>query len=90
MAASLIGMVHLGPLPGSPAYLGNFEDVLASAGRDAAVLTESGFDAIMIENFGDSPFFADEVPTITVAAMARAITEIRSLYRATAGCQHSA
>lgn len=78
MALSLIGMVHLGPLPGSPGYQNNFEDVLESAGRDAAVLTKTGFDAIMIENFGDSPFFADEVPKMTVAAMARAVTEIRS------------
>jgi membrane complex biogenesis BtpA family protein len=78
MAPRLIGMVHLGPLPGSPGYEGKFEDVLEFARRDATVLTESGFDAIMIENFGDSPFFADEVPKITVAAMARAVTAIRS------------
>jgi membrane complex biogenesis BtpA family protein len=77
----LIGMVHLGPLPGSPGYDGNFEDVLEAAARDAIVLTESGFEAIMIENFGDSPFFADEVPKITVASMARAVNAIRSLTR---------
>lgn len=78
MAPSLIGMVHLGPIPGSPGYSGRFDEVLEAAAHDAAVLTAAGFDAIMIENFGDSPFFADEVPKITVAAMARAVTEIRS------------
>jgi len=78
MAAQFIGMVHLGPLPGSPGFHGSFEDILTSAARDAAVLTETGFDAIMIENFGDSPFFSDDVPKITVAAMARAVNEIRS------------
>jgi membrane complex biogenesis BtpA family protein len=78
MVPSLIGMVHLGPLPGSPGYSGRLGEVLEAAAHDAAVLTTAGFDAIMIENFGDSPFFADEVPKITVAAMARAVTEIRS------------
>ena len=79
MTSRFIGMVHLGPLPGSPGYDGNLAGVLESAGRDAAILTETGFDAIMIENFGDSPFFADDVPKITVAAMARAVGELRSL-----------
>jgi membrane complex biogenesis BtpA family protein len=78
MAPRFIGMVHLGSLPGSPGFQGEFEDILAAAIRDAAVLTETGFDAIMIENFGDSPFFSDDVPKITVAAMARTVNEIRS------------
>lgn len=77
MSPRLIGMVHLGPLPGAPSFVGDFEAVLESACRDATVLTEAGFDAIMVENFGDSPFFSDDVPKITVAAMARAVTTLR-------------
>ena len=77
MAPRFIGMVHLGPLPGSPGYEGDFEAVLESAGRDATTLTETGFDAIMVENFGDAPFFSDDVPKVTVAAMARAVTFLR-------------
>lgn len=73
---SLIGMVHLGALPGSPRYGGSLEAVIDRALTDARTLAEAGFDAIMVENFGDAPFFADAVPAVTVAAMTRAITEI--------------
>lgn len=45
--------------------------------RDARTLTDLGYSALMVENFGDAPFFADRVPPVTVAALTRAITEIR-------------
>ncbi len=76
MPSQLIGMVHLGPLPGSPHYHGDFGAVLEAATRDADFLVEAGFDAVIVENFGDSPFFADNVPKITVAAMARVVAAI--------------
>ena len=69
-------MVHLGALPGSPRYDGDFDAVIERAVSDSRTLAEAGFDAVMIENFGDAPFFADDVPAVTVAAMTRAITEI--------------
>lgn len=75
MIAGLIGMVHLGPLPGSPAAL-PLADTIEAAVADARVLEEAGFDALMIENFGDAPFFADTVPTITATAMTRAVGAI--------------
>lgn len=74
----LIGMVHLGPLPGSPRYDGAFEAVLEQAIADATALEKAGFDAVMIENYGDSPFYADDVPDVTVAAMARAVATVRA------------
>lgn len=68
----LVGMVHLLPLPGSPGFGGDFDVVLQQAVADAAMLADAGFGGIMIENFGDAPFFADSVPPVTVAAMTRA------------------
>lgn len=72
----LVGMVHLAPLPGAPAYGGDLRSVIASALGDAARLAEAGFPALMVENFGDTPFYADEVPAATVAAMTRVVSEI--------------
>jgi len=72
----LIGMVHLRALPGSPAYRGSLEEVLERAVADARTLTEAGFDAIMIENFGDAPFFPGTVPAATIAAMTRAVQAV--------------
>lgn len=75
----LIGMVHLDPLPGSPGFSGSMDAVVDRALRDATVLTEAGFPAIMLENFGDAPFFPDDVPAATVAAMARVATEMATV-----------
>jgi membrane complex biogenesis BtpA family protein len=72
----LIGMVHLAPLPGSPAYDGNFDQVLTRAAADASTLAEAGFGAVMVENFGDAPFFADDAPKVTIAALTTAVNAV--------------
>ena len=69
-------MVHLPPLPGSPRFSGDLGSAIGFSLQDARVLKDAGFPALMIENFGDSPFFADQVPPITVAAMTRAVATI--------------
>ncbi|MFQ5911647.1 MAG: BtpA/SgcQ family protein [Nitrospinota bacterium] len=68
----LIGMVHLGPLPGSPLYRGNWEETLKNALADARALAEGGMDGFIIENFNDMPYFPNRVPPVTVAAMTEA------------------
>jgi membrane complex biogenesis BtpA family protein len=77
MRPRLIGMVHLGPLPGAPGYHGEIDGVIAAAILDARVLADAGFDAVMVENFGDVPYFAATVPPVTVAAMTRAVAAVR-------------
>ncbi|MEM6750219.1 MAG: BtpA/SgcQ family protein [Planctomycetota bacterium] len=86
---ALVGVVHLPPLPGSPRFAqardacdGDphraFETrVIEPALADAKALAEGGVDAIIVENFGDAPFFADAVPPETVAAMAAAARAVR-------------
>ncbi|MGH8928551.1 MAG: BtpA/SgcQ family protein [Acidimicrobiia bacterium] len=73
---SLIGMVHLPPLPGSPGFGGDLDAGIDRAIADAIRLRDAGFKALLIENFGDAPFFADRVPPITIAAMTRAVEAI--------------
>jgi membrane complex biogenesis BtpA family protein len=70
-------MVHLLPLPGSPLYRGSLDRVITTAIGDAANLLEAGFPALMVENFGDSPFHASRVPPETVAAMTVAVMALR-------------
>jgi membrane complex biogenesis BtpA family protein len=72
MIQGLIGMVHLGPLPGA-ARPDPLAETIERAVADATTLVDVGFDALMVENFGDAPFFADDVPKPTVAALTRAI-----------------
>lgn len=77
----LVGMVHLGPLPGSPGFDGDFDGLLADAVSDAAILTEAGFEAIIIENFGDAPFFADDAPKVTISALTTAVNAVHAASR---------
>ncbi len=73
----LVGMVHLLPLPGAPGWRGSMDEVLDRACADATALAGAGFDAVMVENFGDVPFHPGRVPPETVAAMARAVAAVR-------------
>ena len=77
----LIGMIHLDPLPGSPGYRGSLDAVTERAVSDAVTLREAGFPALMIENFGDVPFFPDDVPPVTLTAMTRIAAEVASAAR---------
>ena len=67
---ALIGMVHLPALPGSPLSLLPMEGVIEHALTDACTLAEAGFDAILIENFQDHPFAAEQVPPASLAGLA--------------------
>ncbi|MFC4448751.1 BtpA/SgcQ family protein [Halorussus aquaticus] len=73
----IVGMVHLPPLPGAPKFSGNFEEVLEAALRDARRLEDGGVDALMLENFGDAPFYPEDVPKHVVASMTRVAAAIR-------------
>lgn len=78
---NIVGMVHLLPLPGAPRYGGSMQQVLDRATRDARALADGGVDGIIVENYGDAPFFPDVVPPVTVAALTRAIEEVQRAVR---------
>ncbi|ASJ07703.1 hypothetical protein A3L11_00020 [Thermococcus siculi] len=77
----LIGMVHLKPLPGSYLYDGDLDALIDAAVRDAEALERAGFDAIMVENFGDVPFpkYVDKTTVAAFTAVAKAICDEVSL-----------
>jgi len=82
ISPAAIGMIHLGPLPGSPQWAGNLQEILNYALEDAAALSEGGISAVMIENYNDVPFYPHTVPHETVAAMTRLISAIRTEFPA--------
>ncbi len=55
------------------------EAVIGRAIEDATVLSDAGFDGVMVENFGDAPFYAEDVPKVTIAAMTAAISAVASI-----------
>ncbi|MDQ2055660.1 BtpA/SgcQ family protein [Halobellus sp. H-GB7] len=73
----IIGMVHLPPLPGSPGFEGDRSDIRRRLRRDATALESGGVDGIMVENFGDAPFYPDRVPRHVVADVTALATALR-------------
>ncbi len=74
---TVIGMLHLPPLPGSPQYAGDWKKDLQKVLDDAKALTEGGVHALMMENFGDVPFFPGRVPSDVVALMTAIACDVK-------------
>ncbi|MBJ75699.1 MAG: phosphorybosylanthranilate isomerase [Planctomycetes bacterium] len=72
----LIGVVHLLPTPGSPGHSPSGASWLARAREDADALVAGGCHGIIVENFGDTPFFPDHVPAETIASLALALSSV--------------
>jgi len=78
-ARPVIGMVHLGALPGTPLYdaEGGIERLVADARNDLAALQAAGFDAVMFGNENDRPYEFD-VDRASTATMAHIIGRLRA------------
>ncbi|MGH9833863.1 MAG: BtpA/SgcQ family protein [Blastocatellia bacterium] len=66
----IIGVIHAGALPGTPANTQTVAEISAQAAREAAVYRDGGVDAIIIENMHDVPYLRGSVGPEIVAAMA--------------------
>ncbi len=76
----IIGVVHLPPLIGSPQSTQSLREIRARALSDAESLIDNGIDGVIIENYGDVPFYPDSVEPHTVAALTLIANEIREHY----------
>lgn len=76
----LIGMLHLPPLPGSPRCAGSLDAIRQRVLADAAALLDGGLQLLMLENFGDAPFYPSEVPAVTVAHMTAIAERVRATF----------
>ena len=74
---TLIGVVHLPALPGTARHSLGMDDIIEIAVSDAVALEVAGFDALIVENYGDIPFVREALPPASLAAMAIAADRIR-------------
>lgn len=81
----LIGVIHLPGLPGSPSALRKnkstwelIDEIGLRAIKEAQSLTKAGFNALILENFGDAPFFKSNVPPETISSLTLIAAAIRS------------
>lgn len=83
----LVGVIHLPPLPGAArgSAASSLPAILDQVRRDAQSYAEGGFDAVIVENFGDIPFRKDQVAAHTVAAMTLAVAAVRETIDLPAG-----
>ncbi len=73
----VIGMLHVPALPGAPGFSGNLDGIRAAVLADATALAAGGVHGLMLENFGDTPFYPAAVPAITVAHMTSLAAAVR-------------
>ncbi len=66
---TIIGMIHVDALPGTPKFRGSMAEIIGKAKEEARIYKEAGIDVLMIENMHDVPFDRRVGPEI-VAAMA--------------------
>ena len=83
----IIGMVHLMPMPGAPAYRGESVDfIIEHALKDARALVDGGVDGLIVENMWDLPYFVGkEVPPEEMTVHAVAAREVIKQARVPAG-----
>ena len=74
----VIGMLHLPALPGSPLSRKSLHQIRDSLLRDAETLAEGGVHGLMMENFGDVPFYPDRVPAHVIAQMTMLACKVRA------------
>jgi uncharacterized protein len=77
---ALVGMLHVGPLPGSPRHrpsAGAIDDEVARAVAEADIYRAAGFHGLMIENMFDRPYLRSHVGPEVVAALAVIGREVR-------------
>lgn len=74
----VVGMVHLGSMPGTPLYnqSGGLDKLIKDAVADIESLQDGGIDAIMFGNENDRPYSLC-APQASVAAMSAVISAVR-------------
>lgn len=81
----ILGMLHLGALPGSSNYQNRFEEICSRTFFDAEALLEGGVDGLVLENYFDLPFYPDTVPSVTVSHLAVIARKLKNNFKVPLG-----
>jgi uncharacterized protein len=74
---ALIGMLHVGALPGTPAASHSIETLIQLALTEARIYRDAGFTALAIENMHDRPYLKAGVGPEITAAMTALAREVK-------------
>jgi uncharacterized protein len=84
---ALVGMIHVGALPGTPRAADTLDAIVAKSLDEARVYRDAGYTALMIENMHDRPYLNRVVGPEVVAAMTAVGREVRREVPLTLGVQ---
>jgi hypothetical protein len=83
----VVGVIHVGALPGTPASALTVDALTELAAREAALYREGGVDGLMVENMHDVPYLRGSVGPEIVAAMAVVARAVKAEARLPVGVQ---
>jgi hypothetical protein len=84
---ALVGMIHVGALPGTPRSRKTVQELALEAQGEAVLLADGGVDAIILENMHDLPYLNRNVGPEIVAAMTRICSAVREAVSVPLGVQ---
>lgn len=83
----VIGVIHVGALPGTPRSTQTVAELITSAKREAMLYRDGGVNGLMIENMHDVPYLRAEVGPEIVAAMTAIGSEVKTVSGLPVGIQ---
>jgi len=83
----VIGVIHVGALPGTPRSSQSVPDLITSAKEEAKLYRQCGVDGVIIENMHDVPYMRGEVGPEIVSAMMAIGIEVKHECRLPVGIQ---
>lgn len=84
---TIIGMTHIGALPGTPQYHLSVKQIIDQAVKETEIYLSCGIDAILIENMHDIPYLKCKAGAEIVAPMTAVSVELRKLTAKPIGIQ---
>jgi membrane complex biogenesis BtpA family protein len=74
---ALVGMLHVGALPGTPAACHSIDQLIEQAVAEARIYRDAGFTALALENMHDRPYLKGGVGPEVTAAMTAIAREVK-------------
>ena len=84
---AVIGVIHVGALPGTPRNTESVSELVATAKQEARLYRDGGVDGIIVENMHDIPYLRGEVGPEIVAAMTLIGREVKNESQLPVGVQ---
>ena len=86
-AKPVVGVIHVGALPGTPRSSQTVSELVKAARGEARIYRECGVEGLIVENMHDVPYLKGAVGPEIVAAMTAISTEVKNESRLPVGLQ---